>query len=70
MKRAGLETLLINLNLTCKLCSQERALIVDRVHGSVPMDTLDSDGKVTVKQLFPVSRHHSYCPYHLREKGK
>ena len=45
MKKAGLETLLINLGLTCKLCSQEKALVVDRTHGTVPMNILCSDGE-------------------------
>lgn len=69
MKRAGLETLLINLGLICKLCSQEKAVIVDRVHGTVPMNTLNSEGKVVIKHFFPSTHHHSYCSYHLRLKG-
>lgn len=64
-----LNALLIKLNLTCKFCSQEKAIIVDRSKGTIPVDTLGSDGKVKSMQCYPTYRHPLYCPYHLRLKG-
>lgn len=63
----NLECLLIKLGLKCKLCTQEKAIIVDRHRLLVNVNTLESDGKVRVRQCYPMHRHPLYCPYHARE---
>lgn len=63
----GLETLLIELGLRCKLCSQEKAILVDRHKPPIEVSTLGSDGKVRIGQYYPTYRHPLYCPYHAKE---
>lgn len=62
-----LEGLLTKLGLKCKECSQEKAIIVDRHRPLVNVNTLESDGKVRVRQCYPMHRHPLYCSYHLKE---
>lgn len=61
--------LLLKLDLVCKLCSQEKAIIIDRSKGSVPIHTLGSDGKVVICYAYPARNHPLYCPHHLDLKG-
>lgn len=62
-----LEGLLIRLNLKCNLCSQGKTIIVDRNKPLIDVNTLESDGKVRVRQCYPTHRHPLYCSYHARE---
>lgn len=62
-----LEGLLIRLGLKCKLCSHDKAIIVDRDKPLIYVNTLGSDGKVRAMQYYPTHRHPLYCPYHARE---
>ena len=61
--------ILTKLNLICKLCTQEKAIIVDRSKPLINVNALESDGKIKIRRCYPIHHHPDYCSYHLKEKG-